>query len=243
MRNLNVVVRLENVMVNGFNVEENYEKGLRRRVGLVKEISEGVKDINMELKELYNEIKRINSEIKGYKKLINILKKEGKNEEMDIWKERKSKIEEEKNELNERIKSLRKEREEVKTEIIGEKNKEMEVLRKKDREVTIKGMKEELDRDFEKKELRKGVEKVFERLLKIKRVNEGMRVIVVSGVRSLMVRRLLHKFRLKECEVVNSNVERWKEDLEKEGDNTIFVEEKEELENLVERVKLSLKNP
>ena len=92
----------------------------------------------MELKELYNEIKRINSEIKGYKKLINILKKEGKNEEMDIWKERKSKIEEEKNELNERIKSLRKEREEVKTEIIGEKNKEMEVLRKKDREVTIK---------------------------------------------------------------------------------------------------------
>ena len=145
----------------------------------------------MELKELYNEIKRINSEIKGYKKLINILKKEGKNEEMDIWKERKSKIEEEKNELNERIKSLRKEREEVKTEIIGEKNKEMEVLRKKDREVTIKGMKEELDRDFEKKELRKGVERVFERLLKIKRVNEGMRVIVVSEVRSLMVRRLL----------------------------------------------------
>ena len=197
----------------------------------------------MELKELYNEIKRINSEIKGYKKLINILKKEGKNEEMDIWKERKGKIEEEKNELNERIKSLREEREEVKTEIIGEKNKEMEVLRKKDREVTIKGMKEELDRDFEKKELRKGVEKVFERLLKIKRVNEGMRVIVVSGVRSLMVRRLLYKFRLKECEVLNSNVESWKEDLEKEGDNTIFVEEKEELENLVERVKLSLKNP
>ena len=145
----------------------------------------------MELKELYNEIKRINSEIKGYKKLINILKKEGKNEEMDIWKERKSKIEEEKNELNERIKSLRKEREEVKTEIIGEKNKEMEVLRKKDREVTIKGLKEELDRYVEKKELRKGVEKVFERLLKIKRVNEGMRVIVVSEVRSLMVRRLL----------------------------------------------------
>ena len=243
MSNLNVVVRLDNVMVNGFNVEENYEKGLRRRVGLVKEISEGVKDINMELKELYNEIKRINSEIKGYKKLISILRKEGKNEEMDIWRERKSKREEEKNELNERIKSLRGEREEVKTEIVGEKNKEMEMLRKKDREVTIKGMKEELDRDFEKKELRKGVEKVFERLLKIKRVNEGMRVIVVSGVRSLMVRRLLDKFGLKECEVVNSNVESWKEDLEKEGDNTIFVEEKEELDNLVERVKLSLKNP
>lgn len=241
MSNLNVVVRLENVMVNGFNVEENYEKGLRRRVGLVKEISEGVKDINMELKELYNEIKRINSEIKGYKKLINILKKEGKKEEMDIWRERKGKIEEEKNELNERIKSLRKEREEVKTEIIGEKNKEMEVLRKKDREVTIKGMKEELDRDFEKKELRKGVEKVFERLLKIKRVNEGMRVIVVSEVRSLMVRRLLDKFRLNECEVVNSNVESWKEDLEKEGDNIIFVEEKEKLDHLIEKVKLRLK--
>ena len=43
------------------------------------------------------------------------------------------------------------------------------MLRKKDRDVTIKGMKEELDRDFEKKELRKGVEEVFERLLKIKR--------------------------------------------------------------------------
>ena len=240
---LNVVVRLENVIINGFNVEENYEKGLRRRVGLVKEISEGVKDINMELKELYNEIKRINSEIEGYKKLIIILKKEGKNEEMDIWRERKSKIKEEKNELNERIKSLRGEREEVKTEIAEEKNKEMEMLRKKDKDVTIKGMKEELDRDFEKKELRKGVEEVFERLLKIKRVNEGMRVIVVSGVRSLMVRRLLDKFGLKECEVINSNVESWKENLEKEGDNTIFVEEKEELDNLVERVKLSLENP
>ena len=239
---LNVVVRLENVMVNGFNVEENYEKGLRRRVRLVKEINEGVKDINMELKELYNEIKKKNSDIEGYKKLISILKKEGKKEEMDIWRERKSKIEEEKYELNERIKSLREEREEVMKEIIEEKNKEMDELRKKDREVTIKGMKEEFDRDFEKKELRKGVEEVIGRLLKIKRVNEGMRVIVVSGVRSLMVRRLLNKFGLKECEVINSNVENWKEDLEKDVDNTIFVEEKEKLDNLVERVKLSLKS-
>ena len=47
---------------------------------------------------------------------------------------------------------------------------------------------------------------------------------------------------MNECEVVNSNVENWKQDLEKEGDNTIFVEEKEELENLIERVKLYLKS-
>ena len=134
----------------------------------------------------------------------------------------------EKKEINERIKGLIKEREEVKKEIIVEKNKEMDELRKKDREVTIKGMKEELDRDFEKKELRKGVERLFERLLKIKRVNEGMRVIVVSEVRSLKVRRLLNNWGLKECEVIYSNVENWKEDLEKDVDNTIFVEEKEE---------------
>ena len=90
--------------------------------------------------------------------------------------------------------------------------------------------------------MRKGVDRVFERLLKIKRVNEEMRLIVVSEVRCLKVRRLLNNLELNECEVVNSNVENWKEDLEKEGDNTIFVEEKEELENLIERVKLYLKS-
>lgn len=121
-------------------------------------------------------------------------------------------------------------------------NKKMDELRKRDKDVIIKRIKEDYDRDFEKKKLRKGVDRVFERLLKIKRVNEGMRLIVVSEVRCLKVRRLLNNLELNECEVVNSNVENWKEDLEKEGDNTIFVEEKEELENLIERVKLYLKS-
>ena len=242
MSNLNVVVRLENVMMNGFNVEENYEKGLKRRVGLTKELSEGVKDINVELKELYDEVKGINSEIEGYKKLVNILKKEGKKEEMDVWKEKLGKIEDEKKELNDKIKGLRKERGEIEKGIIEEMNKKMDELRKRDKDVIIKRMKEDYDRDFEKNKLRKGVDRVFERLLKIKRVNEGMRLIVVSEVRCLKVRRLLNNLELTECEVVNSNVENWKQDLEKEGDNTIFVEEKEELENLIERVKLYLKS-
>ena len=241
MSNLNVVVRLENVMINGFNVEENYEKGLRRRVGWTKEISEGVKDINVELKELYDEIKGMSSEIEGYKKLVSILKKEGKKEEMDLWKEKLGKIEEEKKKIYEKIKGLRKERDEIEKEIIEEMNKKMDELRRRDKDVIIKRMKEDYDRDFEKKELRKGVDKVFERLLKIKSVNEGMRLIVVSEVRCLKVRRLLNNLELNECEVVNSNVESWKEDLEKEGDNIIFVEEKEELDHLIEKVKLRLK--
>ena len=130
----------------------------------------------------------------------------------------------------------------MKQRIIEEMNKKMDELRKRDKDVIIKRIKEDYDRDFEKKKLRKGVDRVFERLLKIKRVNEGMRLIVVSEVRCLKVRRLLNNLELNECEVVNSNVENWKEDLEKEGDNTIFVEEKEELENLIERVKLYLKS-
>lgn len=113
MSNLNVVVRLENVMMNGFNVEENYEKGLKRRVGLTKEISEGVKDINVELKELYDEVKGMNSEIEGYKKLVNILKKKGKKEEMVVWEEKLSKLNEEKKELNDKVNGLRKERDET----------------------------------------------------------------------------------------------------------------------------------
>ena len=241
MNNLNVVVRLENVMVNGFNVEENYEKGLRRRIGLSKEINEGVKDINMELKDLYDEIKEMSNEIKRYKEVISILRKKN-GEGVDFWREKLNKVEKEKKELNEKVKNLREERKEVVNEIEEEMNKKMDVLRKKDKDMTIKGMKEELDRDFEKKELRKGVEKVFERLLKIKRVNEGMRLIVVSDERWLKVKRLLKNVGLEECEIVNSNVEGWKKDFEKEGDYTIFVEEKEELDNLIERVKLSLRS-
>ena len=161
---------------------------------------------------------------------------------MVVWEEKLSKLNEEKKELNDKVNGLRKERDETEKEIIEEMNKKMDELRKRDKDVIIKRMKEDYDRDFEKKKLRKGVDRVFERLLKIKRVNEGMRLIVVSEVRCLKVRRLLNNLELNECEVVNSNIESWKEDLEKEGDNTIFVEEKEELENLIERVKLNLKS-
>ncbi|MBP3832647.1 MAG: hypothetical protein ILA03_01615 [Bacteroidaceae bacterium] len=150
MSNLNVVVRLENVMMNGFNVEENYEKGLKRRVGLTKELSEGVKDINVELKELYDEVKRMNSEIERYKKLVNILKKEGKKEEMDVWKEKLGKIEDEKKELNDKINGLRKERGEIEKGIIEEMNKKMDELRKRDKDVIIKRMKEDYERFREK---------------------------------------------------------------------------------------------
>ena len=69
---------------------------------------------------------------------------------MDVWKEKLGKIEDEKKELNDKINGLRKERGEIEKGIIEEMNKKMDELRKRDKDVIIKRMKEDYERFREK---------------------------------------------------------------------------------------------
>lgn len=261
MKNLKVVVRLENVMMNGFNVEESYERNLRKRVSLVKEMNEGVEDILCELNdlnkkkmELMEEIDGMSEEIRGLmneKKLLNeeLSEKEKKiekgkiNDRIKMLREVKNGKIEEKKRMNDWIKEIRIEREEVKDKIRREMEGEMDELRNREKEMELKRLKEKFDEDFENKKLKKGVKEVFDRLFKLMNYNKevGFKVYVVSDVRSLKVRRLLNNVGLEDCEVLNSNVEGWNKYLEKEGDEVIFVESEEDLGGLVEKVKLVLK--
>ena len=263
MKNLNVVVRLENVMMNGFNVEESYERNLRKRVNLVKEMNEGVEDILCELNdlnkkkmELMEEIDGMSEEIRGFmneKRLLKMndelskqekeVEKERINDKIEELREVKKRKVEEKKRMNDRMKEIRKEREEVKEEIRRDMEEDMNELRNREKEMELKRLKEGFDEDFENKKLRKGVKEIFDRLFKLMNYNKevGFKVYVVSDVRSLKVRRLLKNEGLEDCEVLNSSVEGWRRNLEKEGNEVIFVESKEDLGGLVEKVKLVLK--
>ena len=261
-----IVVKLEGVMINEFNVEECYEKGLRRRVGFTNEVNEEVMEVINPLKEEKNEVVKrnkgfIDNEIKKIKGEINILREERSCIIKDKSKEKEEK-DREKEVINNKIKVLndkidglkdyfknlklevreiiKKREEEVREIIISEKNKELDPIREREKELIMKEILKEYDERFEDLKLKEGVKRVFDRLFKLKMVNKELRIIVESKYRSLKVRRLLNNVGLDFCEVVNSNVKDWDKEIKKNSDLLMMVENEDDLMFLVEKVKYEM---
>ena len=276
--NCSVLVKLEGVMVNEFNVEEIYEKGLRRRVGFNKEVEDEVSEkmyllkeekmeeflenkmfIDRKVEKIKSIIKNLREELKEEKRRIKDDKNLGKVEKKSREEMYKNRIDNRINKLKNRIEDLNNDfknlkisiremlnnaEESVRKEISKEKSKELEPIRKREKEIVMKEIKKEYDENFEKLNLRRGVKEVFDRLFKLKMKYEGLRIIVKSEVRSLKVRRLLNNVGLDFCEVINSSVEGWNkefEELKKKSELLIEVEKVEDLEFLVENVKNEIK--
>lgn len=262
MSNSTILVKLEGVMINEFNVEECYEKGLRRRVGFTNEVNEEVMEVINPLKEEKNEVVKrnkgfIDSEIKKIKGEINILREERSCIIKDKSKEKEEK-DREKEVINNKIKVLNDKidglkdyfknlklevREIIKKkeeEVISEKNKELDPIREREKELIMKEIMKEYDERFEDLKLKEGVKRVFDRLFKLKMVNKELRIIVESKYRSLKVRRLLNNVGLDFCEVVNSNVKDWDKEIKKNSDLLMMVENEDDLMFLVEKVKYEM---
>lgn len=261
-----VLVKLEGVMINEFNLEECYESGLRRRVGFTNEVNEEVMEMINPLKEEKNEeIKRnkgfIDREIEKIKGEINILREKKSSISKDKSKEKEEKdtekevIDNEIKVLKDKIDGLknyfknlkleareiiRKKEEEVRGIVISEKNKELDPIREIEKEVVMKEIMKEYDERFEDLKLKEGVKSVFDRLFKLKMVNKELRIVVESKFRCLKVRRLLNNVGLDFCEVVNSGVEDWDKEIKKNDDLLIRVENEDDLMFLVEKVKYEM---
>ena len=264
--NYSVLVKLEGVMVNEFNVEEIYEKGLRRRFGINKEVEDEVseiinplkekkeKEIEMNKKFVEREIEKINNnlnDLREKRKRINgdsCLEKEEKDSEKQIIDNRIKELLEKREDLKNYFKNLRlsikemisNEEEKVREEISEERSKELDPIREREKEIVMKELIKEYDENFENLKLRRGVKEVFDRLFKLKMKYKELRIIVESEYRSLKVRRLLKNLGLDFCEVVNSSVEGWDNELNEEGELLIKVENVDDLTFLVEKVKYEI---
>lgn len=236
MNNLKVVIRLENVMINGFDVESNYEKDLKRRLnyGKVKDRINLLENEIKEWEELKKEVEE--EEMKEFKVFRKVLLSSELS--LEDFKKVIIKKENEKKGIGNEIKLLRKEIDKISEEfevLMEEKSKE-------EKDFVIKRMKKEYDDRFENLNLKNGVKEIFDRLLKLKFYfkDVDMKIVVMSDVRSLKVKRLLNNVGLDFCEVVNSSVEGWRENLVEENYEIMLVESKEELVGLIDKVKLFL---
>lgn len=237
MNNLKIVIRLENVMINGFDVENNYEKDLKRRLQLEKKMNEGVEYIKVKMDEIIKEKVMLNDEIGVLKGVIKVEKDKENIKRLKGYKLIK---EEKKKELIKELRKLRSERDEEMKEIRNELVGELEEIINKD--LVIKRMKKEYDDRFEDLKLKKGVKEIFDRLVRLNLYYKDVdiKIVVMSDVRSLKVKRLLNNVGLDFCEVVNSSIDGWRENLVEEKYEIMLVESKEELVGLIDKVKLFL---